>query len=152
MNYFVERHLARIDEYRHFAADMIQFLQAKKTASPEFKEFVENLAQTVQRIPQEYDAQKETMQSLEHAAELTRQTMALTATASPNNRAAYKKLLDAWRKNGRRAGWRGCAMPHDHEEHFPGSGLRLRERTEGRRPGERSAGAVPAGAPKSRWL
>ena len=100
MNYFVERHLARIDEYRHFAADMIQFLQAKKTASPEFKEFVENLAQTVQRIPQEYDAQKETMQSLEHTAELTRQTMALTATASPNNRVAYKKLLDAWRKMG----------------------------------------------------
>jgi hypothetical protein len=79
---------------------MIQFLQAKGTASPELKPFLESLEQTIERIPQEYDAQKETMQSLEHAAELTRQTMALTASSSPNNRSAYKKLLEAWRKMG----------------------------------------------------
>jgi hypothetical protein len=100
MNYFVECHLERIDEYRHFAADLMKFLQAKKTATPELKAFVESLEQTVQRIPQEYDAQKETMQSPEHAADLTRQTMALTASSSPNNKAAYMKLLETWRKMG----------------------------------------------------
>jgi len=100
MNYFVECHLERIDEYRRFATDMLQFLQAKGTASPELKPFLESLEQIVGQIPQEYDVQKENMQSLEYAADLTRQTMALTSSSSPNNRTTYAQLLKAWRNMG----------------------------------------------------
>ncbi len=100
MNYFVECHVSRIDEYRRFADEMIQFLHAKQTASPELKPFLESLEQIVQQIPQEYGVQKENMKSPEHASELTRQTMALTANQGTNNVAAYMELLKAWRAMG----------------------------------------------------
>ena len=100
MNYFVECHVGRIDEYRRFADDMIQFLHAKGAASLELKPFIENLEQIVQQIPQEYSVQKENMKSPEHAGELTRQTMALTANKGTNNVAAYMELLKAWRAMG----------------------------------------------------
>src|SRR5207247_5100665 len=76
------------------------FLRAKQTAAPELKPFLESLEQTVQQIPQEYDVQKENMKSPEHAGELTRQTLALTASKSTNNLPAYMDLLKAWRAMG----------------------------------------------------
>jgi len=100
MNYFVQCHVERIEEYRRFAGDMIQFLRAKQTASPEMKPFLENLEQIVQQIPQEYDVQKENMKSPEHAGELTRQTLVLTTSKSTNNLPAYMDLLKAWRAMG----------------------------------------------------
>src|SRR6266516_3762369 len=100
MNYFVECHVRRIHEYRRFADEMIQFLRAKETASPELKPFLEGLEQIVQQIPQEYSVQKENMKSPEHASELTRQTMALTVSKGTNNVAAYMELLKAWRAMG----------------------------------------------------
>ena len=100
MNYFVQCHLERIDEYRQFARDMLQFLRAKQSAAPELKPFLEGLEQIVQQIPQEYDVQKENMKSLEYAGELTRQTLALTANKSTNNLPAYMDLLKAWRAMG----------------------------------------------------
>jgi len=100
MNYFVERHVERIEEYRRFAGDMIQFLRAKANGSPELKPFLESLEQIAQQIPQEYDVQKENMKSLEHAGELTRQTIALTSKRSTNNVSAYMELLKAWRAMG----------------------------------------------------
>ena len=100
MNYFVECHVERIEEYQRFAADMIQFLKAKAAASPELKPYLESLEQIVQQIPQEYNVQKENMKSLEHAGELTRQTMALTGSKNTNNLTAYMELLKAWRAMG----------------------------------------------------
>jgi hypothetical protein len=100
MNYFVEQHLARIDEYRRFADSMITFLKTKETGSAETKAFAEAMEQIAQQIPQGYEVQKENMKSLQHAAELTRQTMALTASSDPKNLAAYKELLKAWRAMG----------------------------------------------------
>jgi hypothetical protein len=100
MNYFVECHVERIEEYRRFAEDMIPFLQAKGSASPELKPFLEGLEQIVQQIPQEYSAQKENMKSPEHASELTRQTISLTASKGTNNLPAYMELLKAWRAMG----------------------------------------------------
>jgi hypothetical protein len=100
MNYFVECHVERIEEYRRFADDLIQFLQAKGRAAPELKPFLEGLEQIVQQIPQEYSAQKENMKSPEHASELTRQTMSLTASKGTNNLPAYMELLKAWRAMG----------------------------------------------------
>jgi hypothetical protein len=100
MNYFVECHVGRIEEYRRFAGEMIQFLRAQGTASPELIPYLENLEQIAQQIPQEYNVQKENMKSPEHASELTRQTMALTASKGTNNLTAYMDLLKAWRAMG----------------------------------------------------
>ena len=100
MNFFVECHVERIEEYRRFAADMTQFLEQKGTASPEVKPFAERLGAIVQQIPQEYTVQKENMKSKDHASDLTRQTMALTGGRSTNNLSAYMELLKAWRAMG----------------------------------------------------
>ena len=37
MIYFVQRHVDRINEYRRFADDLIKFLRAKGSSSPELK-------------------------------------------------------------------------------------------------------------------
>lgn len=100
MNYFVENHVGRIEEYRRFAGDMIQFLRAKQAAAPELKPFLESLEQIVQQIPQEYDVQKENMKSPEYAAELTRQTLALTGSHNKSNLTAYMELVKTWRAMG----------------------------------------------------
>src|SRR2546428_5385790 len=63
MTFFVDCHVERIDEYRRFADGMIQFLKSKAATSPELKPYLENLEQTVQQIPQEYNVQKENMKS-----------------------------------------------------------------------------------------
>jgi hypothetical protein len=100
MVYFVRRHLERIDEYRHFADDTAKFLEARATSTPELRPYLESLQQIVQQIPQEYNIQKDNMKSLEHAGELTRQTLALTAARNTNNLAAYMELLKTWRAMG----------------------------------------------------
>jgi hypothetical protein len=100
MTYFVQCHVERVEEYRRFAGEMIQFLQEKGSATPELKPFLESLEQIAEQIPQEYSVQKENMKSLEHAAELARQTMALTISRTTNNLPAYMELLKAWRAMG----------------------------------------------------
>jgi len=100
MIYFVQQHLARIDEYRQFSAEMIKFLRTQGNSAPELKPFLENLEAIAQRIPQEYEVQNENMKSLAHAEELTRQTMALTNKKEPGNLKAYMELLKAWRAMG----------------------------------------------------
>jgi hypothetical protein len=100
MTYFVQSHLARIDEYRSFADEMTRFLQKTTASSPELKPFLEGLEHTAEQIPQEYTVQKENMKSLEHAADLTRQTMSLTEHHTTNNLPAYMELLKAWRAMG----------------------------------------------------
>jgi hypothetical protein len=100
MIYFVQRHMARIDEYRHFADDMLKFLKTQESAAPELKAFVENMEQIAGRIPQEYEVQKENMKSLEYAGELSGKTMALTAKTDAQNLPAYMELLKAWRGMG----------------------------------------------------
>ncbi len=100
MNFFVACHVERIDEYRRFADDMLEFLRANGIAAPELKPFLESMEQIAQQIPQEYSVQKENMKSPEHASELTRQTMALTVSKGTNNLPAYMELLKAWRAMG----------------------------------------------------
>ena len=100
MIYFVSRHMERIDEYRHSADEMITLLKAKGGAAPDLKPFTDSLEQIIRQIPQEYDVQKENMQSLAHANELSRKTMALTSKKDPKNIQAYMVLLKAWRDMG----------------------------------------------------
>jgi hypothetical protein len=101
MNYFVQCHVDRIEEYRRFATDLIGYLKTSgKSATPELKAYLDGLEEVVQQIPQECSVQKENMKSPEHAAELTRKTMALTSGTSANNLPAYLELLKAWRSMG----------------------------------------------------
>ncbi|HUL51386.1 MAG TPA: hypothetical protein VLU94_02255 [Candidatus Nitrosotalea sp.] len=100
MNYFVQCHVERIDEYMRFADETIKFLEAQQSSNPELKPYLENLEQIVQQIPQEYNVQKENMKSASYADELTRQTLALTDKKDPKNLSAYMDLLKAWRGMG----------------------------------------------------
>jgi hypothetical protein len=100
MVYFVERHIARIDEYRRFADDTAKLLESRAKTSADLQTYVESLKQIVEQIPQEYNVQLENMKSLSYAHELVGKTMALTAKRDPGNTAAYMELLKAWRGMG----------------------------------------------------
>ena len=100
MKYFVRCHVERIDDYRRFADDVIHYLQAQESSSPDLKPFFEGLEQIAQQIPQEYAVQKENMKSPEYVRELTSRTLALTSAKDPNNLNAYMELLKAWRGMG----------------------------------------------------
>jgi hypothetical protein len=100
MVYFVQQHMTRIDEYRHFAEDVIKFLRTNGGAESELKPYLESLEQIAAQIPHEYNVQKENMKSLDYAGELTRQTLALTSKKEPTNLKAYMDLLKAWRAMG----------------------------------------------------
>jgi len=100
MVYFVQRHMERIEAYKHFADDTLKFLQTKASSSPELKPYIESLEGTAQQIPQEYSVQKENMRSLDYAGGLTRQTLALASKKDANNLKAYMDLLKAWRAMG----------------------------------------------------
>lgn len=100
MTYFVEQHLERIEEYVRFAGDLTQFLRSVTGAEPEVKAYLAGLEQIAEQIPQEYQVQKENMKSLQHAAELTHRTLALTKQRNSANLAAYMELLKAWRAMG----------------------------------------------------
>jgi Rad3-related DNA helicase len=100
MIYFVQQHVQRIDEYRRFADNLIQFLRAQGSSTPELKPYLEGLEQIAQQIPQEYSVQKENMKSLTYADELSRQTIALASRKDSNNLKAYMELSKAWRAMG----------------------------------------------------
>jgi hypothetical protein len=100
MTYFVERHVARIDEYRHGAEEMIKFLQSQAASNSDLKPYAENLSSIAQQILDEYGVQQENMKSPAYAAELVQKTMALTGNNDKENLAAYMKLLKDWRAMG----------------------------------------------------
>ncbi|MHB8519810.1 MAG: hypothetical protein ACYDH9_03535 [Limisphaerales bacterium] len=100
MVYFVRAHVGRIDEYRHFVDDLIQFLHGKGSSAPELKPYLESLEQIAQQIPQEYSVQQENMKSLAYADELARQTIALASRKDAHNLPAYLELGKAWRAMG----------------------------------------------------
>lgn len=100
MIFFIRCHLERIAEYQRFADDLTKHLRASSQGAADLKPYFENLEQIVQQIPQECEAEKENMKSLNHAADLAKQTMALTSKVDPDNVKAYMDLLKAWRAMG----------------------------------------------------
>lgn len=100
MNFFVECHMSRIDEYTQFADSLLQFLKDQAQKSPALGDYITNLQEIAGQIPQEYSVQKENMKSLDHARELTERTMSLTQSKATNNLASYMDLLKAWRAMG----------------------------------------------------
>ncbi|MCB1125627.1 MAG: hypothetical protein KDM81_03955, partial [Verrucomicrobiae bacterium] len=99
MNFFVQRHVERIEQYQQFASDLIRVLQSTAGSEP-LRMYCERLDAIAQQIPEECRVQRDNMKSLDHAADLTRRTLALTAQPSPDNLQAYMKLLDEWRAMG----------------------------------------------------
>ena len=100
MIFFVQNHVARIDEYRRFSDDTIKYLKTQEQNSPELKAYCENLEQIIQQIPDQYEVQKENMKSLQFAAELSNRTIALTAKKESTNLKTYMDLLKTWRAMG----------------------------------------------------
>jgi hypothetical protein len=98
MNFFVDQHVRRINEYRSFAADLQALLATEGLSAT--APLREALLPLVQKIPEECRVQAENMKSAEHAAELTRRTLVLTEKKRPDNLKAYMELLDAWRAMG----------------------------------------------------
>ena len=94
MQYFVEKHVERIEEYQRFAAELSRFLTTAKTATPAMRDYLEQLEPIVARIPEEYSVQKENMKSLEHAKVLAHQTQTQTLASrkGANNLEAYMEL------------------------------------------------------------
>ncbi|SPE52936.1 hypothetical protein SBV1_1620004 [Verrucomicrobia bacterium] len=100
MIYFVHRHVERIDRYREFVDQLIPFLEANETSSPDLKPYLDNLEQIARRIPKEYRVQEDNMKSFEYADNLARQTIALTLTQDTNHLKTCLDLGAAWREMG----------------------------------------------------
>jgi len=100
MLYFVRRHVERINEYREFADDMMKFLRAARKDSPSLKPYLDKIQAIVERIPQEYERNKENMKTLDYAVELARETSALTERKDAGNLSACLELGKKWRAMG----------------------------------------------------
>ena len=100
MVYFVRVHLERIDEYRAFAKDLIDFLHSSGGSSAELKPFLDPLEKIVQQILRDYEVQKANIRSLDYANELARKTIALTRKKGAGNLQACLELGSQWRGMG----------------------------------------------------
>jgi hypothetical protein len=98
--YFVVRHIERINEYRDFANNMIEFLVAAKRSAADLKPFLDGMEAIVQEIPAEYSRQRENMKTLAYTDELARKTKALTRKKGLKNLPTYLELGKKWREMG----------------------------------------------------
>jgi len=100
MVYFVACHVERMGEYQDFAREMTSFLNLEAKSNPDLKPFLDSMQGITQKIPQEYNGQKENIKTPAYTAELTRQTKALTEKKNPKNLAAVLALGEKWRRMG----------------------------------------------------
>jgi hypothetical protein len=100
MVFFVTEHMKRLSEYRAFAEDMTKLLRTTGSSQPELKAYLDSLIQIVQRIPEQYEVQKENIKSLEYTAELSRKTLALLQKKDPKNLPTCLDLGKDWRGMG----------------------------------------------------
>lgn len=100
MVFFVEQHVARIEEYQKFARELLPLLKAPENSPAGVKACADNLTEIAQQILQEYEAQKENMKSLSYAQELVAKTMRLTEKRDKGNLEAFMQLLKDWRAMG----------------------------------------------------
>jgi hypothetical protein len=100
MQYFVQRHVARIDEYRRFGDEMTALFQSRAASTPALKPYLDGLAEIAGQIQREYTVQKENMKSPAYADDLARRTRALAGKKDGKNLDAYNELLELWRGMG----------------------------------------------------
>jgi hypothetical protein len=98
--YFVVRHVERIEEYRDFANNMIEFLAAAKRSAADLKPFLDGMEAIVREIPAEHSRQRENMKTLAYTDELARKIKALTRKKGPKNLPTYLELGKKWREMG----------------------------------------------------
>ncbi len=100
MVFFVTEHMKRLNEYRAFADDMTKFLRTTAASQPELTAYLDGLIQIVQRIPEQYEVQKENIKSLEYTDGLSRKTLALLQKKDPKNLPTCLDLGKDWRGMG----------------------------------------------------
>jgi hypothetical protein len=100
MVYFVDRHVARINEYQAFAKDMIEFLALTGKNAGEAKPFVDSMVEITKELQAEYDRAKDNMKTLGYADELARKTEALAQHKKPDSLKACLELGKQWRAMG----------------------------------------------------
>jgi hypothetical protein len=100
MLYFVRQHVKRIDEYRAFAEDMKEYLNAKGKSEPDLKPHLDEVMAIVEQIPQEYERNKENMKTMQYAVELARKTRALAQRKDAGNLSVCLELGKQWRSMG----------------------------------------------------
>lgn len=100
MVYFVDRHVARINEYQAFAKDMIKFLALTRRTAGEATPFVDSMVEITEELQAEYDRAKDNMKTLGYAEELARKTTALAQGQKPDNLKACLELGKQWRAMG----------------------------------------------------
>ncbi len=100
MLYFVRQHVKRIDEYRAFAEDMKEYLNAEGKSDSDLKPYLDQLMVIVEQIPQEYERNRENMKTIQYAVELARKTRALTQRKDAGNLSACLELGKQWRAMG----------------------------------------------------
>jgi len=100
MVYFVRRHVERIDEYRAFAEEVVEYLVETGKSAPNLKPYLGRMQAIVEQIPQEYDRNKDNMKTMEYAVALARKTRALTQRKAAGNLSACLELGKQWRSMG----------------------------------------------------
>ncbi len=100
MVYFVTKHVERLNEYRAFADDTLKFLRATESSQTDLKAYIDGLVEIVQRIPEQYEVQKENIKTLEYTDELSRKTLALLQKKDPKNLPTCLALGKDWRGMG----------------------------------------------------
>jgi hypothetical protein len=97
MVYFVTRHVKRINEYRAFTHDMVDFLNLERKSHPDLITFLDGMMAMAHEIQQEYNSQREHMKTLDYVDELARKTKALTQKKDPQNLPTFLDLAEKWR-------------------------------------------------------
>lgn len=100
MVYFVERHVARIEEYQAFARDIIALLKQKLKSDNRLKAYVVPLVLTAEELREEYERARDHMKTLAYTNRLARQTKALTRRKKTGNLQACLELGKQWRAMG----------------------------------------------------
>jgi hypothetical protein len=96
MVFFVTRIRERINEYKDFANNMMEFLELKRKSHPDLKPFLDSVERIAQEILQDYGRTEEHMKTSDYVDELARKTKALTQKKYPKNLPTMLDLGKKW--------------------------------------------------------
>ncbi|MCF7976085.1 MAG: hypothetical protein K9N55_19865 [Phycisphaerae bacterium] len=100
MVYFVQRHVARLDEYQAFARDMIEYLERTGKSAGDSKPYIDSMIEIARELQDDYNRARDNMKTLAYADQLADQTNALTQAKAAGNLNACLELGKLWRGMG----------------------------------------------------
>jgi len=100
MVFFVTRIRERINEYRDFGRDMVDFLNLNRNSNPDLKPFLGSVETIAQEILQDYGRAEEHMKTSDYVNELARKTKALAQKKDQQNLPTFLDLGEKWRAIG----------------------------------------------------